>query len=152
VVAVDLKVSTNACLPLAACYSQILRQHGIWSKVLQLRVLQGTALKGHSMVVFEFPVGSKKIWTYDSLGSFPVTASLNDPNLVAKMAFEARGQNFQVVAASFLDTMTPVDHKESRHEEVCGESPDAPSMQHPSVKLARKNLVAFRAAVAFLNP
>ena len=121
----NMKGGINACLPLAACYSQILREHGISSKVLQIRVAYKSALSGHSMVVFEFPVGSKKLWTYDFRGSFPVNASINDPINLANKAFEARGQHMNVLAADFIQS-APLSEPVRASRENVAESASIP--------------------------
>jgi len=94
----------NACLPTAIIFKESLQKYGIWSEVFRYSWNDDRTGKanGHAMVVYLYPKGQNRLWTYDAMGSYPTRAYTNDVQGIAQKAHWARGNNEKVYAATFI--------------------------------------------------
>ena len=104
-----LEREINGCLPTAITFRESLRKYGVWARVLLTVYVDelhenGKYKHGHAMVVFIYPSGKQRLWSYDSEGSWEIPYSqFPDPITIAKKAFEVRGQSRRVVSAKFIE-------------------------------------------------
>jgi len=95
---------SNACLPIAIAFTECLRKYNVWCQILAVTYfdVKDGKMRGHSFVIFVYPIGKDTLWTYDSYGSYRVIADKNDPKSIAKQAFSIRNQNRVVINAEYL--------------------------------------------------
>ena len=95
---VSMSVPVNACLPAAIICKESLTNAGIWARVVAYYYTG--ARQGHAICVYEY---QGKLWTYDSVGSIPISFTNKDDALGIAMAAEiVRGNTKKVVDATFL--------------------------------------------------
>ena len=57
---------------------------------------------GHAIVVYMYPKGQNKLWTYDFWGSYRVRAFKDNPLQIAKEAVRVRYEDRDVYFAEFI--------------------------------------------------
>jgi hypothetical protein len=98
-----MELEINACLPTAIVFKQALNRQGIWAEVFRYswRTDKGK-LRGHAMVVYLYPPGKNKLWTYDALGSYRTYAYKDDVVGIARAAHRVRGNTEEVFNEEFI--------------------------------------------------
>jgi hypothetical protein len=94
----------NACLPTAIAFREGLQKYDVWSEVLRYEWIDKKTLKqnGHAIVVYMYPKGQNKLWTYDFWGSYRVRAFKDNPLQIAKEAVRVRLEDRDVYFAEFI--------------------------------------------------
>jgi hypothetical protein len=93
----------NACLPSAIIFKKTLNKYGVWSEVFRYSYYDDKkVLRGHAMVVFEYPKGKNQLWTYDEKGSYRIIAKTNDIGYIAEFAHRQRNLPNKALNAIYI--------------------------------------------------
>lgn len=93
----------NACLPTAIVFKKTLNKYGVWSEVFRYSYKDSSnTLRGHAMVIFEYPVGKNILWTYDERGSYKIVALKSDISYIAQYAHNQRGLTNKTFWAEYI--------------------------------------------------
>jgi len=85
-----MEMERNACLPTAIAFRESLRKYGLWARVLKTVYVINGKIVGHSLVVYEYPKDSGKIYVYDRMGSIEVNSPKDYPEAVANEALQKK--------------------------------------------------------------
>jgi len=85
-----MEMEQNACLPTAIAFRESLKKYNLRARVLKSVYILNDKFIGHSMVVYEYPKDSGRIYVYDRMGSCEVHSSKENPKAIASEALQRK--------------------------------------------------------------